>query len=125
MDCTSCDKRETCTELCPDHEEFANQDYVARDSRQIILEPARFEEMASNIDWSDIKKTKSSVRVNLTHREMEILRTMFVIVKNMGHRHCNEAIGYLGLTRSGYRTHLQRLKDKVFKGQPDKKGIIW
>ena len=93
MLCQDCDKRDRCTELCKEAEEYANQDYVCQKELTIGLpklkEPL---ELFSN--------------VYLTKREKEIVTLLG--------RGLNRAdvCQVLNITRSALRINIYRLRKK-------------
>jgi len=103
MLCKDCPKKTTCTKLCPEVEEYANQDYVAL--RELpIVGFEHFEHTKENFP-------DGPITIYLTHTEIQIVRWL----KKSKTR---EDIAYrLNTTRNSIDQHIFRILKKYKKPQ--------
>lgn len=103
MLCNECDKKDICSELCPDAEEYVNQDYVPRTEKTIPL--SSLDKLPFGIrTWSD-----SPEKSIFSKREQQVIGA---IVRGMTRQEIAE---HLGITMKNLREIIRRMRKRATK----------
>ena len=96
-DCSECPDRPTCTELCPDMEIYANQDYVPRRER-LVDEIESFQDI--EFDMGEIVKL-------FTKKEIKVLSIL------VNGKKASDVSQELGISIKSARSYISRLRKKL------------
>ena len=96
MLCQDCSKKPTCTELCPEAEEYVSQDHVSQRELTIgIPRQGKLPDLVSN--------------THLTKKEKEIIRLLSLGLNN------NDICEVLDIKENALYQHLFKLRNKAVK----------
>jgi hypothetical protein len=111
MGCESCEQRLTCKELCPAGEAYVNQDYVARDPHQNIVDPHLLDKMPDTVmDNNDVGVRKTLKTITLSHREYQVVMLLILTKSDAFYLKCRD---YLMITEGNAWKLLQRVREKL------------